>query len=126
MMVSYFEVYNETIVDLLNRSNTGLEIRGSTKDGFYVDNLTEIPVENAEKAMEVYTKGENERTYASTNMNSNSSRSHVILKLSIETRYMHAIRSYKSNLVLVDLAGSEGLAHSKTQGRNQREGRMIN
>ena len=74
MMVSYFEVYNETIVDLLNRSNTGLEIRGSTKDGFYVDNLTEIPVENAEKAMEVYTKGENERTYASTNMNSNSSR----------------------------------------------------
>lgn len=124
--ISYFEVYNETIIDLLNHRKSDLAIRGSTKEGFYVENLTEKEAISADLAIEIFNNGEKQRSYASTGMNSNSSRSHVVLNIKIEGRYSNIFRPFVSHLVLVDLAGSEGIAHSNTHGSKSREGAMIN
>lgn len=127
LKISYFEVYNEKINDLLNSDNQNLDIKLSKKGEIYVQNLTEIEVSTPKSAIKHYLEGEGQRKYAATNMNHNSSRSHVVLKLKIETRYKHQPhKSYFSTLMMADLAGSECIGNTKTTGDAQREGKLIN
>ena len=127
--MSYFEVYNEMIFDLLdnNGKDKHLEIREDQHRNPYVENLTEKPIESFDAAKMLFEVGETKRKYAITTMNHMSSRSHVIVQLKIKSRFFaNNTKTYHSTLMMADLAGSENIAKSKTSGQVQREGSNIN
>jgi Kinesin motor domain len=80
LKISYFEIYNEKINDLISKEQKNLEVRQG-KNGIFVEGLSEHFVNTAEEAINLYILGERNRKYASTGMNDKSSRSHVILKV---------------------------------------------
>ena len=71
--VSYIEIYNEKVNDLIDPSRKNLEIREQGNKGIFVNNL--------EKVMQLLNKGESNRIIAETKMNEKSSRSHTIFKI---------------------------------------------
>lgn len=86
--VSLMEIYNDKFVDLLthlpvDQQECELRIHPKTKTG-YVTNLTERVVNNVEDVVKTLADGEVNRSTASTKMNSVSSRSHLLLMMSIE------------------------------------------
>lgn len=92
-----------------------------------IQDLSEVSVNSAKEAIELYLTGEKERKYASTGMNDKSSRSHVILKIFIESRpKSRPLIKFTSCLMLVDLAGSECIENTKVRGMNKQEGASIN
>ncbi|KAI6953857.1 kinesin-domain-containing protein, partial [Hortaea werneckii] len=85
--VSYFEIYNEHVKDLLTpKTNppTYLKIRESKSDGVYVQNLTDEPVKCYEDIERIMKTGDMNRTTASTKMNDTSSRSHAVFTLTLK------------------------------------------
>jgi hypothetical protein len=131
--VSYFEIYNEHVKDLLTpRTNppTYLKIRESKSDGVYVQNLTDEPArcyEDIERLMKV---GDMNRTTASTKMNDTSSRSHAVFTLTLK-QIQHDLDSDSTierlaRMRLVDLAGSERAGRTEATGQRLREGGNIN
>ena len=133
--VSYSEIYNETVNDLIDTSKKNLEIRESSR-GIFVNNLSEIIVTNVEKAMQILNKGENNRIIAETKLNEKSSRSHTIFKINIEfnikdknnnnSNNNNIEKKFYSQLNLVDLAGSENVSKAKCEGLRIKEGGNIN
>ena len=127
--VSYSEIYNETVNDLIDTSKKNLEIRESPR-GIFVNNLSEITVTNVEKAMQILNKGENNRIIAETKLNEKSSRSHTIFKINIEfnikDKENNKEKKFYSQLNLVDLAGSENVSKAKCEGMRIKEGGNIN
>jgi hypothetical protein len=82
--VSYFEVYNEHVRDLLvPRRDTPayLKVRESPTEGPYIKDLTEVPVRSIGEVLNWMKLGDRSRTVASTNMNDTSSRSHAVFTL---------------------------------------------
>ena len=128
--VSYIEIYNETVNDLIDPSKKNLEIRESGNKGIFVNNLSEISVNNLEKAMQLLNKGESNRIIAETKLNEKSSRSHTIFKINIEfymkEKNSNKEKKYNSQLNLVDLAGSENVSKAKCEGIRIKEGGNIN
>lgn len=128
--VSYAEIYNETVNDLINSSKKNLEIRESVAKGVFVNNLTEVVVNNYEKVIQLLNTGENNRIFAETKFNEKSSRSHTIFKIFIEfTRkdgQDNIEKSFSSQLNLIDLAGSENVSKAKCEGIRFKEGANIN
>jgi centromeric protein E len=111
--IAYLEVYNEEINDLLGEQNASSKnlkiVSEDAAKGAVIDNLVEIVARTAEDFMAILQRGEASRSYATTNMNAESSRSHTIYRVSIETRDRNEsddsppLRT--SYLNLVDLAG---------------------
>ena len=122
--VSYSEIYNETVNDLIEPSNKNLEIRESLNKGVFVNNLTEILANNCDKAIQLLNKGENNRIIAETKLNEKSSRSHTMFKLNIE--FFKKDKKFSSQLNLIDLAGSENVSKAKCEGIRIKEGGNIN
>uniref|UniRef100_A0A8C8E6R5 Centromere protein E n=1 Tax=Otus sunia TaxID=257818 RepID=A0A8C8E6R5_9STRI len=88
LRVSYMEIYNETITDLLCdiRKKKPLGIREDVNRNTYVEDLIEEVVVAPEQVMEWIRKGEKNRHYGETKMNEHSSRSHTIFRMIIESR----------------------------------------
>ncbi|ERE91188.1 centromere-associated protein E isoform X1 [Cricetulus griseus] len=133
LRVSYMEIYNETITDLLcNAQKTKpLIIREDINRNVYVADLTEEVVNTAEVALKWITMGEKNRHYGITKMNQRSSRSHTIFRMILESREKgessNCDGSIKvSHLNLVDLAGSERAAQTGAEGVRLKEGCNIN
>ncbi|KAM7326014.1 hypothetical protein ACRRTK_014492 [Alexandromys fortis] len=129
LKVSYLEIYNEEILDLLcpSREKTQINIREDPKEGIKLVGLTEKTVLVASDTVDCLEQGHNSRTVASTAMNSQSSRSHAIFTISIEQRKKNDKNSgFRSKLHLVDLAGSERQKKTKAEGDRLREGININ
>ena len=130
LKVSYLEIYNEEILDLLCSSRekaTQINIREDPKEGIKIVGLTEKTVLVASDTVSCLEQGNNSRTVASTAMNSQSSRSHAIFTISIEQRKKNDKNSsFRSKLHLVDLAGSERQKKTKAEGDRLREGININ
>ena len=127
--VAYLEVYNETVNDLLDTSNQNLEIRENLERGTFVQGLTELPVASEDEALQLFLRGEANRKVGETSMNEQSSRSHTLFKVQVEsTPQMDAdINPVRlSFLNLVDLAGSEGVLKTRAEDQRQREGSNIN
>ncbi|KAK5119126.1 hypothetical protein LTR62_000337 [Meristemomyces frigidus] len=131
--VSYFEIYNEHVKDLLTpRTNppTYLKIRESKSDGVYVQNLTDEPVKCYEDIERLMKMGDMNRTTASTKMNDTSSRSHAVFTLTLK-QIQHDIATDSTierlaRMRLVDLAGSERANRTEATGQRLREGGNIN
>lgn len=106
---SYLEIYKESITDLLEPSNTNLQIREDMNRGVYVERLSENTVWNLSDAFHVLWKGLHQRHVGATQMNELSSRSHAVFTLAIESTTTAAgVTSTRvARLNLIDLAGSE-------------------
>ena len=131
--VSYFEIYNEHVKDLLTPRTTPptyLKIRESKSDGVYVQNLTDEPVKSYEDIERLMKTGDMNRTTASTKMNDTSSRSHAVFTLTLK-QIQHDIATDSTierlaRMRLVDLAGSERANRTESTGQRLREGGNIN
>ncbi|KAK5658510.1 hypothetical protein OQA88_1902 [Cercophora sp. LCS_1] len=133
--VSYFEVYNEHVRDLLVPVVAGqppyyLKIRESPTEGPYVKDLTEVPVRNINEILRHMTNGDNNRTVASTKMNDTSSRSHAVFTIMLKQihhdPHTDETTERSSRIRLVDLAGSERAKSTEATGARLREGSNIN
>ncbi|XP_036595981.1 chromosome-associated kinesin KIF4A [Trichosurus vulpecula] len=130
LKVSYLEIYNEEILDLLcpsREKSPQINIREDPKEGIKIVGLTEKTVSFAMDTVSCLEQGNNCRTVASTAMNSQSSRSHAIFTISIEQKKKSDKNSsFRSKLHLVDLAGSERQKKTKAEGDRLKEGININ
>lgn len=131
--VSYFEVYNEHVRDLLvPRTDSAfyLKIRESPTEGPYVKDLTDQPVRNYADIIRLMKIGDASRTVASTKMNDTSSRSHAVFTIML--KQIHADMNTDettervARIRLVDLAGSERAKATEAKGARLREGANIN
>ncbi|PRP75943.1 Viral A-type inclusion protein repeat containing protein [Planoprotostelium fungivorum] len=125
---SYFEIYNEHITDLLNPSDHGLNIREDMRSGVYVENLVQERVTTVQDALQLIRTGNFNRKVGSTAANSESSRSHSVLTLSIQSRESrNSVTSIKtSKLNIIDLAGSERQKNTDATGVRLKEAGSIN
>ncbi|RXM96014.1 Chromosome-associated kinesin KIF4 [Acipenser ruthenus] len=129
LSVSYLEIYNEEILDLLcaSKDKPTLNIREDPKEGIKIVGLTEKEVCSAVQMVGCLEQGNAVRTVASTAMNSASSRSHAIFTITVEQRKKHDKSVlFRSKLHLVDLAGSERQKKTKAEGDRLKEGININ
>ena len=132
LRVSYLEIYNEQIKDLLEPENTALTLREESGRGIHVVGSKEEVVANANQVFALMKKGEANRKTGKTGMNDYSRRSHAIFRMVIESReFVEGQRgSYGavkvSQLNLVDLAGSERQRHTDAEGQRLKEGGYIN
>jgi len=124
--VAMLEVYNENVFDLLAPEGRVKRDVKSGPGGAYVHNITERPIVAQDDVERAMADGQEHRTLAATSMNSESSRSHLILQLRVDTHNkISKIRS-SSKLTLVDLAGSERVAKSEVSGPQLVEAAAIN
>ncbi|XP_030200943.1 centromere-associated protein E isoform X2 [Gadus morhua] len=136
LRVSYMEIYNETVTDLLVDSwkRKPLEVREALNKNIYVADLTEELVTCPAQALAWVCKGEKNRHYGKTKMNERSSRSHTIFRMILESREKSDPASgdnsegaiIVSHLNLVDLAGSERASQTGAEGARFKEGCNIN
>lgn len=139
-LVSYLEIYNENIRDLLNPNSTtsSLTLKELPTEGIVVQNLSTHAVHNAEECEQLLGIGSKNRMVGATLMNAGSSRSHSIFTINLEqittsngrddtcetVNYEASIKRGKLNLV--DLAGSERQAKTGATGDRLKEATKIN
>jgi len=131
--VSYLEIYNEKVKDLLNfnpkkTSSHNLKVREHPTQGPYVEDLSKHLVMEYRDILKLMEEGNNLRTTASTNMNDTSSRSHAIFTITfVQAGYLEGMpHETKSKIHLVDLAGSERANATGASGQRLKEGAHIN
>ncbi|VVT53763.1 uncharacterized protein SAPINGB_P003737 [Magnusiomyces paraingens] len=133
--VSYFEVYNEQVRDLLvppakDGSHQRLRVRESPTEGPYVENLSEFAVQSVMEVDKYMEMGNKNRAVASTKMNDQSSRSHavftLVVKQVISDPVTDSTEEKTARIRLVDLAGSERALATGATGQRLREGSNIN
>ncbi|KAJ0480625.1 putative plus-end-directed kinesin ATPase transcription factor bZIP family [Helianthus annuus] len=128
LRVSYLEIYNEVVNDLLNPAGQNLRIREDSQ-GTFVEGVKEEVVLSPAHALSLIAAGEEHRHVGSTNFNLLSSRSHTIFTLTIESspcgEYDDGGDVNLSQLNLIDLAGSES-SKAETVGVRRKEGSYIN
>lgn len=135
--VSYFEVYNEHVRDLLappshaaDKHPNYLKIRESPTEGPYIKDLTDLSVKNYSELLRYMRIGDSNRTIASTKMNDTSSRSHAVFTIMLKQIHhdlsTDATTERLARIRLVDLAGSERAKATEATGARLREGSNIN
>lgn len=152
--ISYVELYNEELRDLLapdlaapigntqpmgmgaassrdlGANQAGLKIfDDANKKGVFIQGLEEMAVKNAQDALALLVKGSDRRQIAATKFNDHSSRSHSVFSITVHTKETSTmgedlLRIGKMNLV--DLAGSENVGRSGAENKRAREAGMIN
>ncbi|KAG8436568.1 hypothetical protein GDO86_007614 [Hymenochirus boettgeri] len=136
--ISYFEVYNEKIHDLLNfkadsrQKKQPLRVREHPLIGPYVEDLSMYVVSSFQDIQSWLELGNKQRATAATGMNDKSSRSHSVFTLILtQTKTEHVDgqehdHRITSRINLVDLAGSERCSSAQTSGERLKEGVSIN
>ncbi|XP_038622980.1 kinesin-like protein KIF23 isoform X2 [Tachyglossus aculeatus] len=144
VFVSYIEIYNNYIYDLLEEAPfdpikpkppQSKILREDKNHNMYVSGCTEVEVKSTEEAFEVFWKGQKKRRIANTQLNRESSRSHSVFMIKLAQAPLDAegdnVLQEKeqitlSQLSLVDLAGSERTNRTKAEGNRLREAGNIN
>ncbi|XP_063995709.1 kinesin-like protein KIF19 isoform X1 [Diachasmimorpha longicaudata] len=133
--MSYLEIYNENIRDLLNPSTGYLELRDESRGrNVQVAGLTEISTNSTEEVMKLLHRGNTARTVEPTAANETSSRSHALLSVLVKQTSKpksgrdigQRTRVKQGKLFMIDLAGSERAKQTKNQGKRLQEGGHIN
>lgn len=132
--VSYIEIYNEKIKDLLNGKNNNLSVHEDLYKGIFIGGLTEMNAANSNDVLQLLQRGDENRHIGSTAMNEHSSRSHSIFRLHISSKPINTTQSSSTSktgvlsatLQLIDLAGSERQQHTQSSGQRLKEGGAIN
>ncbi|XP_062272412.1 kinesin-like protein KIF23 [Scomber scombrus] len=144
VFVSYIEVYNNYIYDLLEdtpfdpirqKAPQSKILREDQNHNMYVAGCTEVEVKSTEEAFEVFWKGQKKRRIANTQLNRESSRSHSVFTVKLVQAPLDADGDHilqdknqvnVSQLCLVDLAGSERTSRTRAEGSRLREAGNIN
>uniref|UniRef100_A0A3B5LL17 Kinesin-like protein n=1 Tax=Xiphophorus couchianus TaxID=32473 RepID=A0A3B5LL17_9TELE len=115
---SFIEIYNEQIYDLLDSASASLFLRENIKKGVFVEGAVEKFVNSAAEAYQVLSMGWRNRRVASTSMNRESSRSHAVFTMTLESKEYRneVVNIRRSQLNLVDLAGSERQKDTHAEG----------
>ncbi|XP_074642066.1 kinesin-like protein KIF11-A [Tubulanus polymorphus] len=131
--VSYMELYNEELFDLLKNQDDSLRLRifedSARKGSVVIQGLDEVVVHNKDEVYQILEKGAHKRRTAETLMNARSSRSHTIFSVTIHIKENNIegeelLKTGKLNLV--DLAGSENIGRSGAINKQAREAGNIN
>lgn len=128
--VSYMEIYNEEVRDLLGKDvSKSLEVKERPDIGVFVKDLSGYVVHNADDLENIMRLGNKNRAVGATKMNQESSRSHAIFSITVESSElveggMQHVRMGK--LQLVDLAGSERQSKTQASGQRLKEATKIN
>eukprot|EP00698_Gefionella_okellyi_P023850 TRINITY_DN8263_c0_g1_i2.p1 TRINITY_DN8263_c0_g1~~TRINITY_DN8263_c0_g1_i2.p1 ORF type:complete len:849 (-),score=165.35 TRINITY_DN8263_c0_g1_i2:939-3485(-) len=123
--VTFVEIYNDLITDLLSPSQA-LHLREDGARGVFVDGALEETVVSAADAYQLLLIGSRSRHIASTSMNRASSRSHSVFTVAVESRRSDDVVMKYARLNLVDLAGSERQHDTLTEGKTLKEAGRIN
>ena len=150
--ISYVELYNEELRDLLanelsapsgttqpmgagvrdnikSQENTLKIFDDAHKKGVFIQGLEEIAVKDCQDALALLTKGSLRRQIAATKFNDHSSRSHSVFSITVHTKETSSVGDdllRVGKLNLVDLAGSENIGRSGAENKRAREAGMIN
>ena len=122
--LSYLEIYNEKVFDLLDPKEEDLTIRQDARGEIVIPGLCTERVGSYAQFERVYQKGCNNRTTAPTGLNGNSSRSHAILCIYVQHKQVDKVITGKIHLI--DLAGSEDNRYTKNTGVRMTESSSIN
>ncbi|XP_034640294.1 kinesin-like protein KIF23 isoform X5 [Trachemys scripta elegans] len=144
VFVSYIEIYNNYIYDLLEeipfdpikpKPPQSKVLREDQNHNMYVIGCTEVEVKSTEEAFEVFWRGQKKRRIANTQLNRESSRSHSVFMIKLAQAPLDADgdnvlqereQITLSQMSLVDLAGSERTNRTKAEGNRLREAGNIN
>jgi kinesin family protein 1 len=145
LSLSYYEIYNEKVHDLLSNSpDISCKVRESKEEGAFVENLTRKSFVNYDTVVSILEEGNKKRVTAATLMNATSSRSHAVFTVHIYQQIVpisvnsatsssagsgsptNAIISRQSKVSLVDLAGSERASLTGAHGGRLVEANNIN
>uniref|UniRef100_A0A0K0FHU6 Kinesin-like protein n=1 Tax=Strongyloides venezuelensis TaxID=75913 RepID=A0A0K0FHU6_STRVS len=121
VQISYLEIYNELIKDLLNPSSPILDLLEDEKGNVNIPRLTKMRAINKDKVLQILQNGNQRRTREATAANKESSRSHAILEVSLYNG-----TKLHGKLYLIDLAGSERASQTQNRGQRLKEGAAIN
>ncbi|KAG3243871.1 Kinesin-like protein [Phytophthora idaei] len=127
--VSFLEIYNETLKDLLATKHSGdnkLGIKKDSKGGVYVPGLTLVDVTATDQVEVLMERASRARSVACTDMNAQSSRSHSVFTLHLQGVNDKDGVMLNGQLNLVDLAGSERASRSNVSGDRLKETQAIN
>ena len=131
--LSYLEIYNESLRDLLSPLPTppgqGLMLREDAAKKMSVVGITEHIPESPERVLEMIQEGNMRRTMSPTEANEVSSRSHAVLQINVTQRPRTAdtiTETTSASLNIIDLAGSERAAATRNNGARMKEGANIN
>ena len=128
--VTYVEIYNERVKDLLNPEAAELEVREDARKGTHIQGAVEVAVGTVQELMEHMERGSLYRVTEATNCNAVSSRSHAVLQVSVEALQKFGDGGGRikrlSKLSMIDLAGSERAYKTDNTGQRLVEGRNIN
>ncbi|KAK9010921.1 hypothetical protein V6N11_043788 [Hibiscus sabdariffa] len=123
------ELYQDKLVDLLlpkNAKRLKLDIKKDAKGMVAVENATVIPISTFEELQSIIQRGSEQRHTSGTQMNEESSRSHLILSVVIESTNRQTQSVARGKLSFVDLAGSERVKKSGSVGGQLKEAQSIN
>jgi len=125
--VSYLEIYNEQVRDLLDDQQQTLMIVEDPMRGVVVPGLSEVVIDHPGSLQQIVVLGNQRRMMAATGANQFSSRSHSILIVSVESQTPNSRGEViYSKLQMIDLAGSERAAQTENRGQRMVEGANIN
>lgn len=129
--LSYLEIYNETIRDLLvpGGSKAGLMLREDANQAVSVAGLSSHHPQNVQEVMDMIMRGNEYRTMSPTEANATSSRSHAVLQINVSQKDRNADVNEPhtmATLSIIDLAGSERASATKNRGERLIEGANIN
>merc|ERR1719188_683767 len=129
--MSYLEIYNENIRDLLDPASGYLELRDESGGrNIQVAGLSEKATKSADEVMRLLQRGNKERTQEPTAANKTSSRSHALLMINVRQTAKSRLQARGAvkcgRLYMIDLAGSERASQTENRGKRLKEGAHIN
>ncbi|KAK6127578.1 hypothetical protein DH2020_038696 [Rehmannia glutinosa] len=129
LKVYMVELYQDTLIDLLlpkNAKRLKLDIKKDSKGMVVVENVTTLSISSYDELRSIIERGSEQRHTTGTLMNEQSSRSHLILSVVIESTNLQTQSVARGKLSFVDLAGSERVKKSGSSGSQLKEAQSIN
>ncbi|XP_028079983.1 kinesin-like protein KIN-14E [Camellia sinensis] len=129
MQVYMVELYQDTLVDLLLPKfarRLKLDIKKDSKGMVFIENVTVESITTVEELNLIIQRGSERRHTTETSMNEQSSRSHLILSIVVESTNLQTQSIARGKLSFVDLAGSERVKKSGSSGSQLKEAQSIN
>lgn len=128
---SMFELYRDELVDLIfsrksTRAPPVLEVKRDARGSVYVEGATEQEVSSVDELRALIREGQERRRVAATKINIDSSRSHLVVVIAVDTIDRQTKQVATGKLTLCDLAGSERLKKSGSTGEQMKEAQSIN